>query len=154
MPILHLGVIDVPYVQAPPKPGRGRRRKVTAGTVTTGDVATWLENKYHVMEIYVETHLDDQIVPAIEDSLQGALENVLMGAPLTVDPFGAAAAAVEDGFKKFLSASEIETLGYPGIPTQAALKGVNPRLKLKRGPRRPSFIATGLYQASEKAWVD
>jgi len=48
----------------------------------------------------------------------------------------------------------METLGYPGVPTRAALMGVNSRLKKRRGKRRPSFRDTGLYQASFMAWVD
>ena len=150
MPVLHLGVIDLPYVTAPKR----RQRKASAGTKTTGDVAGWLENKYHPMEIYYETHKQDIFAAEIEKSLEGALESIMLGAPPTLDPFGSATSAIEDGFKKFLTNKEMETLGYPGVPTQAAIEGINHRLKLRRGPRRPSFVDTGLYLASSKAWVD
>ena len=71
-------------------------------------------------------------------------------------------------FKQFLAMRQIEGFGIPGVPTQAALNGVNHRFKNPRGkwtgkgkdrkfqrnPRRPSFIDTGMYQASSKAWFD
>lgn len=153
--ILHLGVIDIPYAQAPK---RHQRKAGTGGTQTTGDVAGWLENRYHVMEIFAEAK-GDKIAAALEDSLSGALESALMGAANmnSYDPTGKAMTDIEDAFKVFLSSQEIEKLGYPGVPTQAALDGVNHRLKrpyAKSNPRRPSFIDTGLYESSFKAWID
>ena len=56
--------------------------------------------------------------------------------------------------KQFISSGEMEKLGYPGVPTKAALMGVNHRLKKKRGPRRVSFIDTGQYQANLTNWVE
>ena len=149
---LHLGVIDVPYAQAPSK---RRRRKVRAGTQTTGDVAGWLEDRYHVMEHFWNLHADD-VVQALEGSLQGAIDNLLMGAPMSVSAFGQAETAIEDRFKRMLAERELDVLGFPGIPTGAAQRGVSHRHKrpnVRRGPR-PSFIDTGLYQASFKAWVE
>lgn len=151
MPILHLGVVDVPYVRAPSN--RRKRGKVRAGTVTTGDVATWLENRYQVMETFVQLHEAD-MARDLEDSLSGSLESFLMGAPVSLDPLGGATSKIEDRFKQFLSQAEIEKLGRPGVPTQAALAGKSSRFKGKRGKRRPSFIDTGLYQSSMKVWVD
>lgn len=139
MPTLHLGVIDLPYSD---KSG-----------VTTGQVAEWLEDKYHPMELYYELH-QQEVADDLAQSALGALESLLMGAPADLDPFGTGTGKIEKGFKHFLDAKEMEALGYPGVPTQAALKGVNHRLKKKRGPRRPSFIDTGLYQSSFKSWVD
>jgi hypothetical protein len=149
--ILHLGVIDLPYNQPPT--GKRRRRKVAAGTQTTGDVAGWLENRYHVMEIFFEEHVED-VATDLEDGLAGALESLMIGAPASLDAFGTATSKIDDRFKKFLSDREMEGLGYPGVPTEAARKGVNRRLKVKRGSPRPSFVDTGLYMASFKSWVD
>ena len=149
--ILHLGVIDVPYAQAPP--GGRRRKKVATGTQTTGDVAGWLENRYHVIEHFFELHQED-IAGDLEGSLSGALESLLIGAPASLDAFGAATSEIENRFKKFLTDREIETIGYPGVPTKAAQKGVNRRLKTKKGPPRPSFVDTGLFMASFKSWID
>lgn len=150
--ILHLGVADVPYSY----PGRTKRsRKVTPGT-TTGDVAEILEAKYHVMENFFQVH-SGRIARDLENSLKGALENLLLGSPAPTSPFNEGTAKIEDSFKKFLSMRGMEKLGYPGVPTQAALDGVNHRLShpnAKANKRRPSFIDTGLYQSSFKAWVD
>jgi hypothetical protein len=153
MPILHLGVIDNPYNEVPP-PGKRRRKKVVGGTQTTGDVAGWLENRYHVMEIFYEQHAEDVVAPALENSLAGALESVLMGAPASLDPFGGAMSVIEDRFRAFLTAKEMDALGYPGIPTKASLLGISRRFKNRRSPGRPSFIDTSLYSSSMKAWVE
>ena len=141
MPTLHLGVIDQPY---------------QTGRESTGDVAEILEAKYEVMGHFVKKHEQD-IANDLENSLEGALENVLLGGPPSSDPFAAATSAIDNRFKKFLSLKEMDALGVPGVPTQASLAGYSKRFKQKqkkgRGPR-PSFIDTGLYQASFKSWVD
>jgi hypothetical protein len=148
---LHLGVVDLPY---------------TESGQTTGEVAEILEGKYKVMESYFEAH-KSQITKSMENAVQGAIENLLLGAPIS-SPYSAAESFIDKDFRKFLSMSEIENIGIPGVPTQAALDGVshrfkNPkytyvgkgknRTKVKR-PRRPSFIDTGLYQSSMKSWFE
>lgn len=160
--ILNLGVMDLPYAtpertrRAPKKPGK-RPRKRSGGAVrvmTTGDVAEILEAKYHLMEHFVQLHGAD-IAGALTNSMQGALETVLMGGPAAQDIFGTATSQIEDVFKNMLSTRELDVLGYPGIPTAAAERGVSHRFKrpyVRRGPR-PSFIDTGLFQSSFKAWV-
>jgi hypothetical protein len=147
---LHLGVVEVPYAQAP----NPRQRRPKAGTTTTGDVATFLENKYHPMEVFFEEKAASVIAPLLEKSVAGAIENLLLGAPPSNDPFGSATSKIEDAFKQFIATREIETVGIAGVPTQAALMGVSHRFKkpYQRRPRRPSFIDTGLYLASFKAW--
>ena len=173
MTTLHLGVVDVPYTSGPVAARRivrrvGKRRDETlyeetydlpaSGQATTGDVARWLEDKYHVMESFFETHNQD-IADDLAESMKGALETLLMS-PLhieTVNPFAAAAQQIENRFRKFLSEGEVEHLGIPGVPTQAALEGRSARFKsgfTKGHKRRPSFIDTGLYEASERVWVD
>ena len=83
----------------------------------------------------------------------------------SINPFATASADIEASFKQFLDSQEIERIGYPGVPTQAALDGVrtsyknptgnkNKRGKRVKHPRRPSFIDTGLYEDSMKAWID
>ena len=139
MPVIHLGVSDIQYA---------------TGDKTTGDVAEILEEKYHIMQVLYEQHKED-IAADLEKSLSGALENMMAGAPPPNKPFGTAEAAIEDRFRRFLSEGEIEQLGYPGVPTQAALEGVSHRLShpyAKRGPRK-SFIDTGLYESSFACWI-
>lgn len=140
MPVLHLGITDIPY-------STGK---------TTGDVAEILEGKYDVMGNFVKVH-ETQIAADLENSLEGEMENLLLGAPRSSDPFAGAASKIEHRFRQFLSLKEMDALGVPGVPTAASLAGYSKRFKQKqnksRGPR-PSFIDTGLYQRSFKAWVD
>jgi hypothetical protein len=138
MPVIHLGVSDIPY---------------TDGTQTTGDVAEILEDKYHVMQVFYEQHKED-VAADLESSLSGQLENMMAGSPPPNKPFGSAESAIEDRFRRFLSEAEMDKLGYPGVPTAAALAGVSHRLKIKKGSPRPSFIDTGLYESSMVCWVD
>ena len=136
---LHLGVIDVPY----------------SSRQTTGDVAEILEARYGIMEKFVELHQDD-VAAAVDEAVRGKLENLLMGGPSGDLLFAEGdLSEVEELFREMLDKEELNGV-VPGVPTAASLKGVNHRLRrpyVKRGPR-PSFIDTGLYQASMRAWVE
>lgn len=164
MTVLHLGVIELPYLHTPDMEGarkharkgrKWRKSDIIGGekSPTTGDVAGWLEDKYHVMEIYYNEH-EVQIAEKAIESLGGVIESLNMGAPVTLDAFGPLSQFIMTDFKQFLSKGEIDKVGYPGVPTDAAKKGVNHRLKIKRGKARPSFIDTGLYQSSFITWAD
>jgi hypothetical protein len=149
---LHLGVNDVPYGFTA---DRGRSKTGRQRASTTGDVAEILEDKYHVMQVFFALHEGD-VVAAMGESLQGSLESLLMGRPQGVSPPAAGEAEVQALFQRFLSDGEMERLGIPGVPTGAALKGVNHRRKhpyAKSNPSRPSFVDTGLFQSSFRAWV-
>jgi hypothetical protein len=116
-------------------------------------VASILEEKYHVLETYVEHHTSD-IGEAINHSLEGALENLHMGAPMG-DPFSEAGQEIASGFRTFLMTAEIESLGVEGVPTHAALNRESLRFKSKHGNGpRPSFVDTGTYEASMRAWIE
>jgi len=167
MTTLHLGVVDFPYANLPKDYKKYKMKSGTPGVASTGDVATWLENKYHVMEVFFEDK-HQKISDAMENSILGALESLLKGGIATGNPFSTAEDIIATEFKQFLSSRDIENIGIPGVPTQAALDGVshrfkNPRFKtvgkgknkrLVKRPRRPSFIDTGVYQASMRAWFD
>lgn len=140
MPVLVLGVIDVPY------DNRGGE------TVTTANVATWLENKYHVMETYATLHRED-IERELVNSMEGALEDLFAGAPMK-DPYQEAMQNVKAGFGQFLMTAEIESMGVPGVPTGAAIKRRSLRFKDKKSNGfRPSFVDTSTYELSFRAWV-
>jgi hypothetical protein len=146
---LNLGVVDIPYTVSVTADPNSESRPPP----TTGDVAGYLENKYHIMELFYED-MEPEITEQLADSLAGALESVLMGAPSdNLDAFAAGTSQIDAAFRYFLSRHVIESLGVPGVPTAAALAGVNHRLKDKSGTPRPSFIDTGLYQNSFRAWV-
>lgn len=162
---LHLGVVDQPYaVNAPrrvrvTRPRRGELLRTTApasGAQTTGDVAQWLEDRYHVMETFYELH-QQEIADEFATSMADSLVDLLAGAPPSSNIFAGIESELDTRFKQFISAQEMDGLGVPGVPTQAAKRGVNHRLKhpyAKGNPERPSFRDTGLYQASFKSWVD
>ena len=150
MKTLHLGVIDIPYAEAESQ--------------TTGEVAKILEEKYGIMAAFYQRHKDD-VQKAISASLKGQLTSVMAGKPLNSDPYARACSVIDDMFKNFLTLSEIESMGIEGVPTKAALDGKSTRFKYgknkgkrrkkaKYGVRRPSFIDSGTYRASEKSWVD
>lgn len=132
---LHLGVIEIPY---------------DGEDVTTGDVAHFLEDRYSVMQLFFEKR-EKEIVSLMENSLAGSLENIMAGASPANDPFIEAMSGIHNLFVMFITSRQLD--GNPGIPTRASLEGVSKRLKNKRGPARPSFVDTGLYIASMRAWV-
>jgi hypothetical protein len=167
---LVFGVIEVPYAYDGAKKRRKRPKGMSAAdwkrlkekslsarrAISTGDVAGFLEDRYRIMEVFYHAH-EKPILGMLEDAMRGRLEDILMGAPVnTTDPTLEGISAIEARFKKFIAEREIETFGIPGVPTQAALKGVSHRHKKKTTGklRRPSFIDTGLYLQSFKAWVE
>lgn len=176
--ILHLGVIEqlydnpLSYEKARNKAykyGKAKAGGVEAPAIavpmakTTFDVAERLEEQYHVMELFFEEVGIDLIAKALEHSVEGAIQNVLMGSPASDEPLSPskqgplseAMSEVETAFKHFLSLQFLDGVA-PRVPTQAALKGVNHRMKHPYAPRpsRPSFIDTGLYETNFKAWID
>lgn len=161
---LNLGVLDFPYTDDPVPPkrqakahqGKQRPRKSSggkSGAQTTGDVATILEAKYHIMETFFDLH-EEEIGAMFADSMAGVLESMVMGGPAPPNPFLEVTSALQARFKEFLEREEMDGTGTPGVPTKAARMGVNHRLKRKRGPPRPSFIDTGQYEAAFVAWVE
>ena len=160
MTTLHLGVIDMPYRHSGPGyRGRGNKRKAaTVGSRTTFEVAEFLEEKYHVMELFFETHADE-ILEHVVDAMQGATETALLtGVPPSpsVDPTSSGMEKIRVMFNRFLDEGEVERIGIKGVPTLAAIHGVSHRFAhpyARRGSR-PSFIDTGLYESSFRSWVD
>lgn len=158
---LHLGVIDLPYAyvregERKTKKRAGKKKQRVVSSMTTGDVATILEDKYGVMETFFEAK-EEAIVGHITESLAGALESVLAGAPPGADPFAAGAQQIDEMFKEFILSGEAENVSIPGTPTKAALKGVSHRKAhpyAKANPRRPSFYDTGMYVDNFMSWID
>ncbi|WP_321943139.1 hypothetical protein [Paraburkholderia tropica] len=167
---LVLGVIDVPYTDAdaPPrkipqaKSGKANHPLAKSADLdapaTTGGVAELLEHNYSVMGAFAKAHAQD-IERAIIKSLEGQIVNLSLGAPVLDSgaAFAEACESIAQDFRDFLDKSEIEQMGIPGVPTQAAKDGVNHRLKnpySKDNPRRPSFVDTGLYQTTMRAWTE
>lgn len=150
---IQLGIVDIPYIAEPLPTKKPRKKTAKVFLETTGEIAEILEDKYHIMEHFVQLH-GEEIGAALEDGLAGALETVLMGGNPPPDLYARGEAKIEELFRRFLSQKEMDALGYPGIPTKAALTGVSHRFKQRRGPPRPSFIDTGTYQDSFRLWME
>ena len=171
MTTLHLGVVDIPYVEGEKVAVAKKRAKASRhapkpkaakGVVTTGDVAEILESEYGIMQAFFNHH-QDAIVGMLENSVEGALEDLFAGRAVgdvlnnkVSAAFAEGASEIESKFRDFLSLREVETLGIPGVPTKAALEGHSHRFKqpYKKRPSRPSFIDTGLYSTSFAVEVD
>lgn len=153
---LHLGVIDVPHIQ----PG-----------VTTYDVGMELEKDYGLFSAFYEL-FENSIDKAVEKDVQIAIDKLLSGKDPKLN-FGTSTSAIDTMFHQFLDSGAIESMGKPGVPTKAALEGKRTRFKGKgssaktwvkgkrspvqsesTGVRRPSFVDSGILNASFKSWID
>ncbi len=150
---LHLGVLDVAYSSsyAPAK----RLSQSPPRSNSTGDVAEILEARYGVMAKFYELH-GQEIADDVAEVLQDKLEALLLGAPVSEEllPEGSLS-KIEERFRKMLDDKELDGQ-VAGVPTQASLRGVSHRLLhpyARRSPR-PSFIDSGQYQDSMRAWVE
>lgn len=149
MPTIVLGMAEIAYSQEGGEEG-----------VTTADVAQILEAKYGIMEHFAEAHSED-IQQALINSLEGALENLFLGAPIG-DPFSEAGQDIAKEYRHFLDEGEIEHMGIDGVPTKAALEGRSLRFKGKKvkgengeeGVRRVSFVDTGLMRQAATVWIE
>ena len=99
---LVLGVIDVPYEDS---------------TITTGEVAERLEATYEIMGTFAASR-EQAIADSLANTMTGALENLLAGAPLSSDVFGTTENFIQEEFHNFLDNREMD--GRAGIPTLAA----------------------------------
>jgi hypothetical protein len=133
---LHLGFEPTPY----------------PGGDTADKIARILEAEYGIVQHFLTLHKDtisELIHQALADSLEtGEIE-------LT---------SVEKLFHQFLDSGEIERLGIPGTPTEASKKKTKVGTHIRRGKwvsgytrrqrARASFVKTGTYRDSFRAWIE
>ena len=138
---LHLGVMEIGYSDA-------------SGATTTGDVATILEDKYHVMRTFVELR-EEKIGDALAESMSNAIANLANGLPPSKNPAQGAEQKIETMFRDFLDADEMSGIFPKTQQIAAAQKGISHRKKhpYRKSNPRPAFIDTGLYQSSFRAWI-
>ncbi len=159
---LHLGVIEKPYAVEAPRRARVKVRKgkiIQSGTVpasgaqTIGDVAQILEDKYHVMETFYTLN-QQEIADSLAQTMTDALDMLIDSgqAPSSIFPVEGQG-DIQKEFNDFIDNKVMDNLVH-GVPTGAAQRGVNHRLKIKKGPARPSFKDTGAYEGAFRAWVD
>ncbi|MBW8066847.1 MAG: hypothetical protein GJU73_05310 [Ferrovum sp.] len=151
MPTLHLGVVDMAYSDPD-----------ASGANTTGAVAEILEKKYHVMELFADTHRQE-LLDLVADAIGGQLESARSGIVPSIPEIDVQ--KLDAAFRDFLDTNEIQKLLPKRIA--AADEGVTSRKKLskeamamigkkpkrKAGQPRPAFIDSGLYQASFRSWI-
>lgn len=139
MPTLHLGVQDIAYSDTDAK-----------GATTTGEVAEFLEKRYHVMETFYELY-QEKIGQMLADSMSERIESLMQGNP-NADSDLLAVGEVEKMFRKYLDLDEWQSI--TGQTILAAKLGISHRKKKKKriGPRE-AFVDSGTYQTSFKAWV-
>ena len=108
-----------------------------------------------IFETFADVLGLDIIAASLEHSLDDAIKDIQAGAPAKgLSVTLAAEQELETAFRIFIDQQEMD--GKPGVPTAAALKGVNHRLMhpyAKSNPARVSFRDTGLYEASFRAWM-
>lgn len=124
--------------------------------VDTVGVARILEEEYGVMQTFVDLHIKD-ISNSLTQAIADSIDDQMMGIPSSSDVYQEAMEEIQSAFRLFLDNEEYPAQGNPQVPTQAALDGVNHRLKhpyASDNLPRPSFIDTGLYQASFRAWPE
>lgn len=139
---LVLGVNDVSY-----------HDKDSKKTTTTGQVANYLEDDYHIMRTFVELHESD-IGGFLVDALAGELESRTQKKPTDLDLVGPMG-KIESEFRDYLDKGEWRATS--GVTIQAAEQGISHRRKhshAKANPKRTEFVDTGLYQASFRAWLE
>jgi len=154
MPKLMLGVVDVAYSDKD-------------GGATTGAVAGYLEDEYHVMRTFLELY-EDQIGEFLADAMVGEIESIAQGKPAAV--FGRDVSThigdrvvsgqsvngkIEEAFRNYLDAREWKQAS--GQTVDAAEQGISLRKKhpySQNNSARAEFFSTGLYSASFRAWLE
>ncbi len=136
---LQLGVNDVAYSDPD-----------ASGATTTGQVAEILEQKYHVMRVFVELS-GQKIADQLAHEMSGALKSLEQGKPAAQVFKAIKMDKVEKDFRDYLDADTWQKVS--GQTIAAAAAGVSHRFKKPREERvsRPAFIDTGLYQSSFRA---
>ena len=138
---LYLGFEDRPYSIRHVTPGRRkyiRGSKYGQGT-SSAQVAESLEERYGILESFVEEETTIQDI--IEDVFGERIEQVLAGLEYDKNDMAKRTPDIEKAFRTMLGMEMLHTRGT--VPTAAATR-----------EGRKSFIRTGLYQSSFRAWVE
>ncbi len=158
---LHLGVIDVPEPY---------------DSKTTGAVGEELEKNYKLFSSFYE-YRKKEITNLIAEDAAIGIERLLKGEDVTIgDTFAVSGEEITDEMHKFVTSKDAEIYGKAAppltIPTLAAQAGTSYRFNkgftAKRhvkglagkgketitGNPRPSFIYSGVFEASLKGWIE
>ena len=137
---LILGFEDRPYTLQYITPGRRKYRTGKYGKKTSSaQVAEDLEGRYGILESFVEE--ESTIQTLLEDVLAERIDQVLAGKDYDKKDIEKRLPEIEKAFKTMLEEEMLHTRG--SVPTAAAM-----------AEGRKSFIRTGLYRSSFRAWVE
>lgn len=158
---LHLGVIDVP------EPYESK---------TTGTVGEELEKNYGLFSAFYE-YRKNEIADLIANDAAIGIERMLKGENVTVaNTFAVSGEEITDKMHSFITSKDAEKHANPVfpliVPTLSAQEGLSYRFEkgvtakryvkgklgkgktvTKRAPR-PSFIYSGVFEASLKGWIE
>lgn len=151
---LNLGVIEVPEPEG--------------GTSYT--VGVDLEKNYALFSSFYDAH-QQEIADLIAEDIARFGINVANGS-IPSDPFAETGSEVTEKLHKFITTREVESVAKPifplVVPTLAAQEGLTLRTskgrsirkyrkgmstKEVKGSPRPSFMYSGIFEASLKGWV-
>jgi len=158
---LHLGVVDVPEPY---------------DSKTTGQVGKELEEHYKLFSSFYDFKKEEIGNKIAEDAAIG-IARLLKGENVTAaNVFGPTSTFVTKEMQNFITSQQAESVARPTppytVPTLAALagtsyrfnKGVTAKRYVKgqrglgvvkeQGPRRPSFMYSGVLEASLLGWID
>ena len=142
-----LGVLDAPHMEYL----HGMPAKES--DLMIGDLAEILESKYRIMQTFADMR-KGEIAKAVKEAIALKIKAEIRGVKTPVNHLARAFGQIEHSFKDFIATQQMDGR-VAGVPTMASLMGVNHRLKhpyASSNPVRPSFIDTGQYVASFKAW--
>lgn len=163
---LNFGFENVPYVEryspSSPLTARAKRKPKTMTRAqesygqgkTTVQVAKDLEQRYHIVETFYAIE-EKSITKMLEEAFAEELEDVkIMARPSAKSISDAVTDKIEAKFRRSLTSRAYDGV-IPGVPTLASLRGVSHLRQHPYAARapRPSFIDTGLYQRTFRAWV-
>lgn len=133
---LHLGVINIAYDDAS----------------TTESVATELEERYGIMQHFYSENAQ-KIANYLENDLNDILDSFLNGQPQV--NFEESMGKIKKDFTRALEDQFLDGK-VKGVATKRAKSGYRSRFKDKKKDKSPraSFIDTGNYLASFKAWIE
>ena len=150
-----LGFESLPYTtrssRTRAKLGKGVRIAKGYGEGTTSaEVAKELEERYNLVDTFY-LGVEDELSSALEEFYGEKIEAIMMEKPPKKILGDELTSKVEEEFRKYLLKEE------HGIHTLAARRGVShlsPQPYSRKNPPRPSFIDTGLYMKSFRAWIE
>lgn len=141
---LAFGVIDIMYAFS-------YGEDTVDPTITTGDVAEILEEKYGIMSCFFEMY-EEQINAIIIDTITDAFTDAFDGLPVDLPTLlTASLPEIHVLFEEFILTKKMDGK-VDGVPTKRSIDGINHRKKLRSiDPYRPSFLDSRLYMSSFRA---